>query len=98
MAGPQIIWRNPRSIGQKRLWSRARQTETSSIYVVVRSRGGDTEWEGLPNLEVRAGGAPRANQRADSNVHPFRESEPAARIGSVVNLPGNYAKRNPRDP
>ena len=97
MAAPQIIWRNPRSIGQKRLWSRARQTETSSIYVVVRSRGGDTEWEGLPNLEVRAGGAPRAHQRADLNVRPFRELEPTARTGSVVNLPGSYAKWDPRD-
>ena len=56
MAVPAIVWRNPHPIQQRRLWSRARRDETSSLYVVVRSGGRNSEWEGLPNLEMIVGG------------------------------------------
>jgi len=56
MAAPAIVWRNPNPTQQRRLWSRARRDATSSLYVVVRSGGRDSEWEGLPNLEMIAGG------------------------------------------
>jgi len=63
MAVPAIIWRNPNAVSQRRLSSQARRDENCSLYVVVRSRGKDTEWEGLPALEVIAGGgATHANR------------------------------------
>jgi hypothetical protein len=64
---PAIVWRNQKSIVQRRLWSEARRDENSSLYIVVRSRGLDSEWEGLPNLEVIEGGARRAHQEEDRN-------------------------------
>ena len=60
MAIPAIIWRNPKSSGRRRLWNRARHDGFSSLYIVVRSGDRDTEWEGLPNLEMIEGGARRA--------------------------------------
>lgn len=62
MAAPTIIWRNPKSILRRRLWSRARRTETSSLYIVVRSGERESEWEGLPNLEMIDCGGRTAGQ------------------------------------
>jgi len=56
MAAPTIVWRNPNPIQRRRLWSRARRDASSSLYVIVRSAGRNSEWEGLPNLEMIAGG------------------------------------------
>jgi hypothetical protein len=57
MATPAIIWRNPKALSHRRLWNRARHDETSTLYIVVRSGERDSEWEGLPNLEVIEGGS-----------------------------------------
>ena len=56
MAVPAIVWRNPNPMQRRRLWSRARRDGKSSLYVVVRSGGRNSDWEGLPNLEMIAGG------------------------------------------
>jgi hypothetical protein len=65
MAVPEIVWRNPESSGHRRLWNKARHDGSSSLYIVVRSGERDTEWEGLPNLEMIEGGAPRAQRTAN---------------------------------
>jgi len=70
MAAPAIIWRNPNPTQRRRLWSRARRDERSSLYVVVRSGGRDSEWEGLPNLEMIAGG--ESAKRGESRKAPVR--------------------------
>jgi hypothetical protein len=57
MATPAIIWRNSKAVSHRRLWNRARHDETSALYIVVRSGERDSEWEGLPNLEVIEGGS-----------------------------------------
>jgi len=65
MARPAIIWRNPNAVQHKRLWNQARRNATSCTYIVVRSGAGDdSQWEGLPNLEVVEGGTARADQGA----------------------------------
>lgn len=56
MAIPAVVWRNPKSISRRRLWNRARHDETSTLFIVVRSGDRETEWEGLPNLEMIEGG------------------------------------------
>jgi len=56
MAIPAIIWRNPKSAGHRRLWNRARRDATSTLFIVVRSGDRESEWEGLPNLEMIDGG------------------------------------------
>ncbi|MGA9528415.1 MAG: hypothetical protein WBS24_09885 [Terriglobales bacterium] len=71
MKVPAIIWRNPKSGGRRRLWNRARHDGTSSIYIVVRSGDRDTDWEGLPNLEMIEGGARRA-ERSENPSTQFR--------------------------
>jgi hypothetical protein len=62
MASPAIVWRNPKTITHRRLWNRARHDETSTLYIVVRSGDSDSEWEGLPNLEMIDGGSNKAGQ------------------------------------
>ncbi|MGB9233554.1 MAG: hypothetical protein WCC04_04010 [Terriglobales bacterium] len=69
MAVPSIIWRNPKSIERRRLWNRARRDEASTLFIVVRSGDRDSEWEGLPNLEMIEGGIPAARPRASRNAH-----------------------------
>jgi hypothetical protein len=64
MATPAIIWRNPKALSHRRLWNRARHDETSTLYIVVRSGERDSEWEGLPNLEVIEGGCDAAKRNA----------------------------------
>jgi hypothetical protein len=57
MASPAIVWRNPRVVQQRRLWNQARQSVNRRVYIVVRSGfGEESEWEGLPNLEMVEGG------------------------------------------
>ncbi len=56
MAVPAIIWRNPKLASRRRLWNKARADEKSSLYIVVRSGYAESEWEGLPNLEMIDGG------------------------------------------
>jgi hypothetical protein len=68
MASPAIIWRNPKSIGRRRLWNRARRDETSTLFIVVRSGDRDSEWEGLPNLEMIEGGNHRSRRAADRSA------------------------------
>jgi hypothetical protein len=63
MAVPTIVWRNPRPTRHQRLWSRARGNETRSLYVVMRTSEKETEWEGLPNLEVILGKKPIPTNR-----------------------------------
>jgi hypothetical protein len=62
MATPAIIWRNPKPLSHRRLWNRARRDETSTLYIVVRSADRDSEWEGLPNLEMIEGGCNSAKR------------------------------------
>jgi len=68
MTEPAIIWRNPNTIQRRRLWSRARRDLHSSLYVVVRSSGRESEWEGLPNLEMISGG--ESGKRSRSRKAP----------------------------
>ncbi|HUB01531.1 MAG TPA: hypothetical protein VL983_02555 [Terriglobales bacterium] len=64
MATPAIIWRNPKAISRRRLWNRARHDEASTLFIVVRSGERDSEWEGLPNLEMIGGGCDKAKGSA----------------------------------
>lgn len=68
MATPAIIWRNPKAVSHRRLWNRARHDETSTLYIVVRSDDRDSEWEGLPNLEMIEGGSTSSKQNATSGA------------------------------
>jgi hypothetical protein len=68
MAIPAVIWRNPKSITRRRLWNRARHDETSTLFIVVRSGDRETEWEGLPNLELLEGGSQSAGRGANKNA------------------------------
>ena len=69
MATPAIIWRNPNAVQQRRLWNQARRDATRSLYVVVRSSSDEeSEWEGLPNLEMIAGGAAARANKARSRT------------------------------
>ena len=65
MAAPVVIWRNPKSIKRRRLWNKARRDETSTLFIVVRSGDRETEWEGLPNLEMINGGCQTARRAAN---------------------------------
>ncbi len=57
MVSPAIVWRNPKTIRRRRLWNQARQSANTRVYIVVRSGfGEESEWEGLPNLEMIEGG------------------------------------------
>jgi len=56
MSSPTIIWRNPKATSHRRLWNRARHDGSSTLFIVVRSGARDSEWEGLPNLEMIEGG------------------------------------------
>jgi len=69
MAMPAVIWRNPKSIKRRRLWNKARRDETSTLFIVVRSCDRETEWEGLPNLEMIEGGCRAAGRSADQHTH-----------------------------
>ena len=63
MAVPAVVWRNPKSIKRRRLWNKARRDETSTIFIVVRSGDRETEWEGLPNLEMIEGSGAKQVER-----------------------------------
>jgi hypothetical protein len=60
MASPAIIWRNPNVVRQRRIWNRANRGATRSLYVVARSSATQSEWEGMPNLEMIEGGSARS--------------------------------------
>lgn len=62
--GLTVVWRNPHAIVRRRLWNRVRSEETLSLYIVVRSGDRDSEWEGLPNLEMLEGGKKITNHDA----------------------------------
>jgi len=68
MTIPKVVWRNPKSIKRQRLWNRARRDGTSTLFVVVRSGDRETEWEGLPNLEMIEGGCQNAGRGANQNA------------------------------
>jgi hypothetical protein len=68
MAIPAVIWRNPKSIKRRRLWNKARRDETSTLFIVVRSGDRETEWEGLPNLEMIEGGCQTARRGASQTT------------------------------
>ena len=58
MAIPAIVWRNPNSIQSRRVWNRVKREASRSLYLVVESASAkQTEWKGLPNLEIIQGGA-----------------------------------------
>lgn len=58
MAVPAIVWRNPNSIPRRRVWSRAKSDASRSLYLVVEAASAkQTEWKGLPNLEIIHGRA-----------------------------------------
>jgi hypothetical protein len=63
MATPAIIWRNPKAVGRRRLWNRARRDGNTSLFIVVRSVNRDSEWEGLPSLEMLDGGRQDTRRR-----------------------------------
>lgn len=55
MAGPAIIWRNPKSpqVQRIRQWAHVRRDEHRSLYLILETRAkGEPHWEGLPSLEV----------------------------------------------
>jgi hypothetical protein len=57
MAAPAIVWRNPHSISRRRIWSRAKSDSSRSLYLVVEAASAkQSEWKGLPNLEIIRGG------------------------------------------
>jgi hypothetical protein len=64
MATPAIIWRNPKVSSHRRLWNRARHDQSSTLFIVVRSGERDSEWEGLPNLEMIKGGGDAAKRES----------------------------------
>ncbi|MFZ1917496.1 MAG: hypothetical protein WAU58_07985 [Terriglobales bacterium] len=68
MAIPAVIWRNPKSIKRRRLWNKARRDETSTLFIVVRSGDRETEWEGLPNLEMIEGGCQTPRRGASQST------------------------------
>jgi hypothetical protein len=72
MPSPTVVWRNSNAISRRRLWNRARRGERSSLYIVVRSGGSDTEWEGLPNLELIRGGGRKAPENEDRSLQSQR--------------------------
>ena len=72
MASPTIVWKNPKAISYRRLWNRARRDEKSSLFIVVRSGDRDSEWEGLPNLEVIEGGVTKAQQNTTRSAQSRR--------------------------
>jgi hypothetical protein len=56
MAAPTIVWRNPNSISRRRVWTHAKREASRSLYLVVESTpGNQSEWKGLPNLEIIQG-------------------------------------------
>jgi hypothetical protein len=58
MAEPAIVWRNPKSLQRRRVWSHVKRDASCSLYVVVESMSAQQyEWRGLPNLEIIRGGA-----------------------------------------
>jgi hypothetical protein len=58
MAIPAIVWRNPNSIQRRRVWNRVKREASRSLYLVVESASPkQSEWKGLPNLEIIQGGA-----------------------------------------
>ena len=68
MATPAIIWRNPKAVSHRRLWNRARRDQSSSLFIVVRSADRESEWEGLPNLEMIEGGCNVAKRNANRSA------------------------------
>jgi len=57
MTAPAIVWRNPKSIPLRRIWSRAKRDASHSLYLVVEAAAAkQSEWKGLPNLEIIQGG------------------------------------------
>jgi hypothetical protein len=58
MAVPAIVWRNPKSIERRRVWTPVRRDSFRSLYLVMESPW-DKQFEakGLPNLEIIQGGA-----------------------------------------
>ncbi len=58
MAGPAIIWRNPRFVQPRRLWTQATKDGARTVYLVAEPvSAAENAWQGLPNLEVIRGGA-----------------------------------------
>jgi hypothetical protein len=57
MAVPAIVWRNPKSIRRRRVWTPVRRDTFRSLYLVMESPW-DKQFEakGLPNLEIIQGG------------------------------------------
>jgi len=68
MATLAIIWRNPKITSHRRLWNRARRDQSSTLFIVVRSGDRDSEWEGLPNLEMIEGGGNAAGRNANRSA------------------------------
>jgi len=65
MAAPAIVWRNPNSISHRRVWSRAKIDASRSLYLVVEAASAkQSEWKGLPNLEIIRGGSPARAREA----------------------------------
>ncbi len=61
MARPAIIWRNPRCVQPRRLWTHATSDAKRTVYLVAEPvSSAENAWQGLPNLEVIRGGAGKA--------------------------------------
>jgi hypothetical protein len=68
MAAPAIVWRNPKSVQRRRVWSHVKRDACRSLYVVVESASTQQyEWKGLPNLEIIRGGGTTAAREAREN-------------------------------
>jgi hypothetical protein len=68
MAMPAIVWRNSNSIQRRRVWNRVKREASRSLYLVVESASAkQSEWKGLPNLEIIQGGASADAREACEN-------------------------------
>ena len=57
MARLAIIWRNPRFVQPRRLWTSAGTNSKRSVYLVAEPVSPEENaWQGLPNLEIIRGG------------------------------------------
>lgn len=68
MAVPAIVWRNPTSIHRRRAWTHVKRDASRSLYLVVESASAkQSQWKGLPNLEIIQGGGTIIAREAPKN-------------------------------
>jgi len=65
MAVPAIVWRNPNSNPRRRVWTHVKRDASRSLYLIVESASAkQSEWKGLPNLEIIQGGVAAPSREA----------------------------------